>query len=121
MQNFKSLKVWEYSHGLTLQIYKHTKAFPKDETYALTSQIRIFATTFGNIGRNRCCCSSNLDFARYLQISLGSANEVEYFLLLSKDLNYLSEEHYLNLNESINKIKAMLINLIQQVRIKDKT
>jgi len=60
-----------------IAVYKQTKNFPKDEIYALTSQIRIATSSIpANIAEG-CGKESNLDFARFLQISLGSANEVE--------------------------------------------
>lgn len=94
MQNYKDLKVWEKAHHFTLQVYEVTKSFPKEETYSLTRQIRRAAAAIpANIaegtGKN-----SKSEFAHFLNISLGSANEAEYFLILSKDLNYLNENTF---------------------------
>jgi four helix bundle protein len=116
MQNFKSLMVWQNAHAFTLNIYRLTKIFPKEEIYGLTSQLRRASSSIpANIAEG-CGKSSKLDFARILEISLGSANETDYFMLLAKDLNYLNQEDYGKAENQINKIKAMLINLIQQVR-----
>lgn len=120
MQNYKDLRVWSKSHELTLEIYKATMNFPKDELYSLTSQIRRASSSIpANIAEG-CGKNTSNDFAKYLNISLGSANETEYFILLSKDLGYLSNDKYETLNKLINEIKAMLILLIQKVRT-DKT
>ncbi len=117
MQNYKDLKVWEKSHQFTLKIYEVTKFFPKDETYALTSQLRRSASSIpANIAEG-CGKNTNQDFAKYLNISLGSSNESEYFIILSKDLNYLSQQDFDMLFVLINEIKAMLIALISKVRV----
>jgi four helix bundle protein len=116
MQNFKSLKVWQDAHAFTLDIYKMTKLFPREEVYGITNQLRRASSSIpANIAEG-CGKSSPLDFARILEISLGSANETDYFILLAKDLDYLSQENYKKAEDQINRIKAMLINLIHQVR-----
>jgi len=116
MQNYKDLKVWEKSHLFTVKIYEVTKSFPKEELYSLTNQIRRASSSIpANIAEG-CGKNSNSDFANFLNISLGSANESEYFLILSKDLSYLNEENYNILYKIINEIKSMLISLISKVR-----
>ncbi len=116
MQNYKDLKVWEKAHLFTLTIYEYTKLFPKDEMYSLTNQIRRASSSVpANIAEG-CGKNSKLELAHYLNIALGSANESEYFLILSKDLRYLKEENYIVLYNLINEIKSMLIALINKVR-----
>ena len=116
MQNFKDLKVWEKAHLFTLSIYNVTKSFPKEEMYSLTNQLRRAASSIpANIAEG-CGKNSKADLANFLNISLGSANEAEYFLILSKDLNYLPLLLFNELDDTINQIKAMLISLIQKVR-----
>jgi len=118
MQNYKELKVWEKSHQLVLEIYRVTAKFPKEEIFGITSQVRRAAASIpANIAEG-CGKNTQLDLAKFLNISLGSANETDYFLLLSKDLKYISETEFLELENSINAIKAMLINLITKVRSK---
>jgi len=116
MQNYKDLKVWVKSHEITIKIYNLTKGFPKEEIYSLTSQIRRCSSSIpANIAEG-CGKNSNNDLGRFLNFALGSANETEYFLLLAKDLGYLTIDDHLLLERSINEIKAMLISLIQKVR-----
>ena len=116
MQNFKELKVWEKSHQLTLSIYRASAKFPKEEIYSLTNQLRRAASSIpANIAEG-CGKNSQADLANFLNISLGSANETEYFLILSKDFFYLTEEQFTILSNSINEVKAMLISLIGKVR-----
>lgn len=116
MQNYKDLKVWAKAHAFTLIVYGITKTFPKDELYSLTNQIRRASSSIpANIAEG-CGKNSQAEFAHFLNISLGSANEAEYFLLLSKDLKYLPEANFTELEDNINEIKAMLISLINKVR-----
>ncbi|WP_462254705.1 four helix bundle protein [Ferruginibacter sp.] len=116
MQNYKDLKVWEKAHRFTLEVYQVSAAFPKTETYGLTSQLRRAASSIAANIAEGCGKNSKLDFANYLNISLGSSNEAEYFILLSKDLNYITSENYEILTKLVNEIKAMLIALIAKVR-----
>ena len=119
MQNFKELKVWEKAHQITLSIYKASAHFPKEELYSLTNQLRRAASSIpANIAEG-CGKNTQADLANFLNISLGSANETEYFLILSKDLDYLTEEQFSILSNSINEVKAMLISLIGKVRSKN--
>jgi four helix bundle protein len=117
MQNYKELKVWTKAHAFTLNIYEITKSFPKEEMYSLTNQIRRSAYSIpANIAEG-CGKKSQADFANFLNIALGSSNESKYFVLLSKDLGYLPIEMYNKLAIEINEIKAMLIALINKVRL----
>ena len=118
MQNYKELKVWQKSHAFTLKVYEITKSFPKDELYSLTNQLRRAASSVPANFAEGCGKNSNNELAHFLNISLGSSNETEYFLILSKDLKYLSENNFIELEDNINEIKAMLISLINKVRTK---
>jgi four helix bundle protein len=117
MQNYKELKVWEKTHQFTLKIYEVTKVFPREEIYGVTSQMKRAASSMpANIAEG-CGKFTQLDLAKFLNIALGSANESEYFILLSKDLAYMSIDNFNILNKLINEIKAMLISLINKVRL----
>lgn len=116
MQNYKDLKVWEKAHHFTLKVYETTKTFPKEEIYGLTSQLRRASSSIpANIAEGSGKNSKN-EFAHFLNISLGSANEAEYFLILAKDLKYIEENNFTILTVLANEIKAMLIGLISKVR-----
>ena len=116
MQNYKDLKVWYKAHEFTVKIYEVTKQFPREEIYGVTSQMRRAALSIpANIAEG-CGKFTQPDLARYSDIALGSANESEYFILLSNDLSYISVEYFEILNKMINEIKAMLITLIKKVR-----
>lgn len=116
MQNYKDLKVWEKAHLFTLEVYKATKCFPKEEMYGLTSQLRRASSSIAANIAEGCGKNTKNDFARFLNISLGSANEAEYFILLSKELGFISNEEYEILFKQVNEVKAMLIVLISKVR-----
>ncbi|MEO6254941.1 MAG: four helix bundle protein [Ferruginibacter sp.] len=116
MQNYKDLKVWEKAHSFTLQVYKVTEKFPREETYGLTNQLRRAASSIAANIAEGCGKNTKRDFANFLNISLGSSNEAEYFLLLAKDLYYIPVESYEILAKLINEVKAMLISLIGKVR-----
>lgn len=124
MQDFRQLKVWEKAHQLTLSIYKVTSDFPKTEQYGLVSQMRRSAASITCNIAEGCGRGSDQDFARFLQMALGSACELEYQLLLAKDLGWLQpiptpENESLNY-ESIHGVivetKRMLTSSIQKLR-----
>ncbi len=88
MGDFRNLEVWRKAHGLTLAVYQATTSFPKEELYGLTSQIRRAAASIPANLCEGCGRNGNAEFARYCSIALGSANELEYHLLLAHDLNF---------------------------------
>ncbi|MEM4263601.1 MAG: four helix bundle protein [Candidatus Woesearchaeota archaeon] len=119
MQDYKKLNVWEESHKLNLEINKALKKFPATERFALAPQLwRASFSITANIVEGSGKYSQK-DFAKFLQISLGSARELEYYLLLAKDLKYITEINYVQLNDKIDKICAMLANLIKTIRTND--
>jgi four helix bundle protein len=89
MEDFKDLRVWAKAHELTLLIYKRTRTFPKEEVYGLTSQTRRAASSVGANIAEGCGRRSDGEMKRFLQIARGSASELEYHLLLAKDLSFL--------------------------------
>jgi len=116
MKDFRSLEVWGKSHELVLAIYRVTVAFPKSELYGLTSQIRRAASSIpANIAEG-CGRTGDAELARFLRIAMGSASELEYHLLLARDLNFLSASNYARLANSVTEVKRMLTGLIQKLR-----
>lgn len=116
MRDFKKYKVWEMGHQLTLEIYTVTVDFPSSEKFGLVSQIRRSAYSIPANFAEGSGKESEKEFNRFLQMSLGSANELEYFLILSADLNYLSKEVSEQLQEKIISIKKQLINLSKKLK-----
>jgi len=116
MRDFRQIRVWAKAHNLTLDIYQTTRHFPKEGLYGLTSQIRRAAASIpANIaeGFGR---GGNGEIARFLQIGIGSAYEVEYHALLARDLGLIEEESYTRLASQIIEVKRMLATLIRKVR-----
>lgn len=116
MQDYRKLTVWNRSHQLVLDLYKKVNQFPREEQFGLISQIKRASSSIpANIAEG-CGRNSNKDFAQFLNIALGSLNEVTYFVLLAKDLEYINIEEYSKLTDECNEIKAMLIVLIKKIR-----
>ena len=115
MRDFRKYKVWEQSHKLTLEIYSVTKKFPSEEKFGLISQTRRACASIPTNIAEGCGKSSEKDFARYLGIAFGSASELEYQILLSRDLNFLSLEKHDILYDEIVSIKKQLYSLIQKL------
>ncbi len=119
MQSFRTLKVWEKSHRLTLDVYSSSKSFPRDEMYGLTSQMRRASSSVGMNIAEGCCRKGNIELGRFLQIAMGSASELEYQLLLAHDLNYLQKSEYEKLAAQAVEVKRMLSSLVQKVKAVD--
>ena len=116
MKDFKELRVWSKAHELAILVYKLTRAFPRDEVYGLTSQVRRSAASIGaNIaegyGRH-----SDGEMTRFLQIARGSASETEYHLLLAKDLGFLQEADFQVAEQAVVVVQRMLTALVQRVQ-----
>ncbi len=116
MRNFRDLKIWEKGHELTLAVYEATVTFPRDEMYGLTSQIRRSCASIpANIAEG-CGRGSNEDPARFLQMAMGSATELEYHLILARDLNLLDPPEYEHLAKETTEVKRMLTSFIRSLR-----
>jgi len=83
MKDFRKLKIWEQAHSLTLDVYRLTKSFPKDELYGLSSQMRRCSASIGANIAEGCGKRGNGEFQRFLQIASGSASELDYHCLLA--------------------------------------
>lgn len=116
MKDFRSLKVWEKGHELVLKIYRVTENFPKQEMYGITSQIRRSAVSVPTNIAEGCGKDTDAELKRYCLIAMGSSSELEYLLLLSHDLNYLSEESYQELQNQLIEARKMLNAFIRKLK-----
>jgi four helix bundle protein len=115
MKDFKELKVWQKAHRLTLKVYRATSTFPKAELYGITSQIRRSAASIpANIAEG-CGRQGEAELARFLQIAMGSASELEYHILLARDLNLLNDTEYEQLAIEVTDVKRMLTSFIKKL------
>ena len=118
MKNFRELQVWQKAHQLTLALYKTTGSFPGDEKYGLVSQIkRATSSIAANIAEG-CGKNGDAELARYLQIAMGSASELEYHVLLAHDLKIIGDSNYEKLSGEVIEIKKMLAVFIKKLRTK---
>ncbi len=116
MKDFREIQVWQKAHQLVLDIYRIICLFPNDEKYGLISQIKRAAVSIPTNIAEGCGRNSDPDFARFLEIAYGSANEVDYLLHLSKDLSILEDRSYQTINEKLTEVKKMLASLIRKIR-----
>lgn len=116
MQDFKKLAVWQKAHLLTLAIYHATERFHADERYGLTSQLRRAAASVPTNIAEGASRNSSSDFARFLDIAMGSASELEYQLILAHDLKLLHDDTQMTLNENLSEVKRILTGLTKRVR-----
>ena len=115
MKDFRRLNVWQKAHALVLLMYRATRAFPGEERYGLTNQSRRAAASIpANIAEG-CGRGSDKDMRRFLQIALGSASELEYHLLLARDLSFLPDTEHDQLHDKVTEIKRMLTALIKKL------
>jgi four helix bundle protein len=116
MKDFRRLIVWEKSHALVLAIYKATQSFPKNELYGVTSQIQRAAVSVPTNIAEGCGKDSDAELGRYFKIAMGSSSELEYLLLLVRDLNYLTNDQYNQLQTNLVEVRKMLNVFIQKLK-----
>ncbi|MVN22646.1 four helix bundle protein [Mucilaginibacter arboris] len=108
MRSYSELLVWQKSHYLTLKVYSVSSSFPKEEMYGLTSQMRRSSSSIPTNIAEGCGRNSNAEMKRFLIISSGSSSELEYQLLLVKDLKYIDETLYKELSGAVVEIRKMI-------------
>ena len=123
IENFYNLDAWKNGHQLVLEIYKITKNFPSDERFGITSQIRRAAASItANIAEGFARYHFK-DKIRFYYQARGSVAEVQNFLLLAKDLNFINIETCKKLGKKANNIRKLINGLIKSIekQIKTKT
>ena len=115
MKDYRNLKVWDRAHQLTIALYQVTTGFPRDEHFGLTSQIRRSSASIGANIAEGCGKRGNAEFQRFLQIASGSASELDYHLLLARDLGFLHGHVYDQLSQELTRLRRMMTSLLQKV------
>ena len=115
MKDFRKLKVWDRAHQLVLTVYQTTMSFPRDETYGLTAQIRRSASSIPSNIAEGCGRDGDAELARFCLIASSSASELEYQLLLARDLKLIQAKDYEKLSAQTVEIKRILTVLVQKL------
>jgi len=115
MHNFKKLDIWKKSILFVKDIYSITNKYPKTEQFSMISQTQRAAVSIPSNIAEGSAKSSNKDFARFLEISLGSINEVETLIILADILNYIDKNIYENIENKIQELKRMIIGFKDQL------
>ena len=115
MKDFRDLQVWHKAHQLTLAVYRLTTTFPRDERYGLTTQLRRSSSSIAANLAEGCGRNGDAELARFCAVAMGSASELEYHLLLARDLQLLNAVDYTMLADQTTEVKRMLTGLQQKL------
>ncbi|MCO5168039.1 MAG: four helix bundle protein [Planctomycetes bacterium] len=118
MRDYRQIKVWQKAHALALAVYRATTRLPTDERFGLTRELRRSATSVPSNIAEGCGRESQPDFGRFLSIAAGSASELDYQLLLARDLGYVSARDHAVLDAQAQEVKRMLNSFMQRLRAK---
>jgi four helix bundle protein len=115
-RDFRKILAWKRSHALTLEVYRATSGFPADERFGLASQMRRACASIPTNIAEGAGRDTDGDWARFVDIATGSASELEYQLLLARDLGYLTEQRYGTLSDEVVEIRRMLLAFNKKLR-----
>jgi four helix bundle protein len=110
------LVVWEKARRLSLAVYKNTKAFPNDERFGLTTQMRRASASIAANLAERCGRRSDGEMGRFIQIAMGSGAELSYHFLLARDLGFLEDKLYQGLDSDLGAVMRMMSSLSYKIR-----
>lgn len=117
MHRFKDLEIWKRSRTFCSEIYSTTEKFPENEKFGLTNQLRRASVSIPSNIAEGASRNSNKDFSRFLEISIGSAYEIETQLLISSDLGYLEKEKLEILTAQLEEIIKMISKFKSTLKI----
>jgi len=116
MQDFRKVKAWQANRLLTVQIYRVTATFPREERFGLTSQMRDAAISIGANIAEGCGRGSAADTHRFFQMSFGSAVELLHHLITALDLGYLTQEQYEPLEADLSSVRRMTAGFMKKLK-----
>ena len=119
-RNFHNYKVWQDAVDLATLVYNTTSKLPWFEKKGLCDQLQRAVVSISSNIAEGAGKPTDADFAHFLDQSLGSANEVETQLLISKNLRYISEEQFCQLTNNLTNIQKQLTGLIASIRSNNK-
>ena len=117
MQDFRELGVWQKAHATVLAIYQLTGDLPQSEKFGLTIQLRRSASSVAMRIAEGCGRSSDIEFAVELRRATAASSELEYLVLLARDLAYLEAEQYEHLSFAIIEVRKMLSGLMKKLSL----
>ncbi len=106
--NVKKLDIWSRSVDFVTEIYQLTQKYPKEEIFGLTAQTRRAAVSAPLNIAEGSAKSSNKDFARFLEMAIGSLFEVETALVIACNLDYINSEELLDKQTKVNELQPMI-------------
>lgn len=115
IKSFKDLKIWQKGIEIVKEVYELTKFFPKEELYGLTSQIRRSAISVPANVAEGFKRYHNKEYKQFLHIALGSVAELETELIITKELDFISESQLASLSEKIDHISKMISSLLKKL------
>ena len=116
MQDFRNLEVWQLNRRFTVNVYRATDAFPRDERFGLTSQMRRAAVSIGSGIAEGCGRGSNADTLRFLQMSFSSSMELLHQLITAHDLGFLPDDTLSSLDKELETIRRKLARFMRKLR-----
>ena len=116
MRDFRKLQIWTNSIERVVSTYTLTKEFPPEEKFGLCSQLQRAAVSIPSNIAEGCSRNSDIEFKRFLEISMGSAFELETQLIIANKLNYVSKERLEIELLAINKLQRKINSLITKIK-----
>ena len=115
MRNYRDLQVWNKAHDLTLELYRISRAFPREEIYGITNQLRRAAVSIGSNLAEGCGRRTSAELARFVRIAMGSASELDYQLLLCRDLGFINGDDFGHAATRLTEVRKMLTSFLSSV------
>src|ERR1041385_7703136 len=115
MRNYRDLQVWNKAHHLTLELYRISRQFPREEVYGITGQLRRAAVSIGANLAEGCGRRTSSELARFVRIAMGSASELDYHLLLSRDLGFMAGDEFTSASAALTEVRKMLTSFLSSV------
>jgi len=115
MRNYRELQVWTKAHNLTLELYRVSQRFPREEMYGITSQLRRAAVSIGANLAEGCGRRTSSELARFVRIATGSASELDYHILLSRDLGFMAADEFATASSALTEVRKMLTSFLNSV------
>lgn len=115
MRNYRDLQVWTKAHNLTLELYRLSRGFPREEIYGITGQMRRAAVSIGANLAEGCGRRTSSELARFVRIAMGSASELDYHLLISRDLGFMNGDDFTRSEAELTEVRKMLTSFLSSV------